>query len=42
VWDASNVHALTFTRGAVHIGIRGARNIGIDYGELVRIATSLA
>lgn len=41
-WDTSNVHSVTVRSPAVTVGVRGARDQGIDAPELIRVARSLS
>ena len=41
IWDNSDVHSVKFTYSGLTFGIRGCRMAGIDFGELVKIASSL-
>jgi len=41
VWGRSNFHAIVFNWRAYRVGIRGPRLSGVDFDELVRIASSM-
>ena len=40
-WNTSNVHSIVFKLGDLAIGIRGSRQAGIDYEQLILIAKSI-
>lgn len=42
VWDATDAHSLVFNVGGLLVGIRGARQAGVDYTELTAVASALA
>lgn len=41
VWDATDMHALTFVRNNMTIAVRGSRMADIQQDELLRVAASL-
>jgi hypothetical protein len=42
IWRTTNFHSLTFRLREFTIGVRGARLTGVNYGELIRVASSIA
>jgi hypothetical protein len=42
IWEANNVHSLTFRVRGFTIGVRGSRLVGVELDELIRVASSIA
>lgn len=42
LWNRDNIHALVFQWHGLQVGVRAARQCGVSFDELVKVASSLA